>query len=97
MKSTLHGFLADESAATAIEYGLIVALISLAIITLGDGHGSDAEYGLFYDFNTDQIDGRKHANHAFASREHLEGAFRLSNANANPAENEGGEGRPING
>jgi pilus assembly protein Flp/PilA len=39
MKSILHGFLADESAATAIEYGLIVALISLAIITLVMGMG----------------------------------------------------------
>jgi pilus assembly protein Flp/PilA len=39
MKSTLRGFLADESAATAIEYGLIVALISLAIISLVMGMG----------------------------------------------------------
>jgi pilus assembly protein Flp/PilA len=34
MKSLLSKFLADESGATAIEYGLIAAGISLAIITI---------------------------------------------------------------
>lgn len=38
--SFLRSFLADESGATAIEYGLIAALVSVAIIgilgTLGD-------------------------------------------------------------
>jgi pilus assembly protein Flp/PilA len=34
MKHTLRRFLADETAATAIEYGLIAAGISLAIIAI---------------------------------------------------------------
>ena len=32
MRSTLHALLRDESGATAIEYGLIAALVSVAII-----------------------------------------------------------------
>jgi len=32
MRSVLHRFLQDESAATAIEYGLIASLIGVAII-----------------------------------------------------------------
>jgi pilus assembly protein Flp/PilA len=40
MKRYLTAFLSDQSGATAIEYGLLVALLSLAIlaitITLGD-------------------------------------------------------------
>ncbi len=36
----LHAFLADESGATAIEYGLIAAGISIAIITAVKGVGS---------------------------------------------------------
>jgi pilus assembly protein Flp/PilA len=32
MSSFLKSFMADESGATAIEYGLIVALISVAIV-----------------------------------------------------------------
>lgn len=34
MKKTLKDFIADESGATAIEYGLIAAGISLAIIAI---------------------------------------------------------------
>jgi pilus assembly protein Flp/PilA len=34
MQKLLNQFLADESGATAIEYGLIAALISVAIITV---------------------------------------------------------------
>jgi pilus assembly protein Flp/PilA len=37
---TLRRFLADESGATAIEYGLIAAGISLAIISVVNGIGS---------------------------------------------------------
>jgi pilus assembly protein Flp/PilA len=37
---TLRAFLADESGATAIEYGLIAAGISLAIIAVVNGLGS---------------------------------------------------------
>ena len=33
MKSLLNRFVADQSGATAIEYGLIAGLISVAIIT----------------------------------------------------------------
>ena len=37
---TLRAFLADESGATAIEYGLIAAGISLAIIAVVNGLGT---------------------------------------------------------
>ena len=40
MKKVLQDFLADESGATAIEYGLIAAGISLAIIAVVNGLGS---------------------------------------------------------
>ena len=40
MKNTLKNFLADETGATAIEYGLIAAGIALAIITVVNGLGS---------------------------------------------------------
>lgn len=41
MKQTLKNFLADESGATAIEYGLIAAGISLAIIAIVNGLGTN--------------------------------------------------------
>ena len=40
MNRTLKKFWADESGATAIEYGLIAAGIALAIITVVNGLGS---------------------------------------------------------
>jgi len=40
MKSCFARFFADESGATAIEYGLIAAGISIAIITAVNGVGS---------------------------------------------------------
>jgi pilus assembly protein Flp/PilA len=40
MKGVIQKFLADESGATAIEYGLIAAGISLAIIAVVNGLGS---------------------------------------------------------
>jgi pilus assembly protein Flp/PilA len=40
MIRTLNAFFADESGATAIEYGLIAAGIALAIITAVNGLGS---------------------------------------------------------
>jgi pilus assembly protein Flp/PilA len=40
MKNSLQRFLADESGATAIEYGLIAAGIALAIISILKGLGS---------------------------------------------------------
>jgi len=41
MKQTFRRFLADETAATAIEYGLIAAGISLAIIAIVNGLGAN--------------------------------------------------------
>lgn len=41
MKRLLSKFLADNSGATAIEYGLIAAGISLAIIAVVNGIGSN--------------------------------------------------------
>jgi pilus assembly protein Flp/PilA len=41
MKDVLKKFLADESGATAIEYGLIAAGISLAIISIVNGLGTN--------------------------------------------------------
>ena len=40
MKTIIRNFLADESGATAIEYGLIAAGIALAIIAVVNGLGS---------------------------------------------------------
>ena len=40
MKKMLKDFIADESGATAIEYGLIAAGISLAIIAVINGLGT---------------------------------------------------------
>ena len=47
MKKILESFWADESGATAIEYGLIAAGIALAIITVINGMGSklNAKFG----------------------------------------------------
>jgi pilus assembly protein Flp/PilA len=41
MRRLFHRFLADESGATAIEYGLIAAGISLAIILAVNGLGTN--------------------------------------------------------
>ena len=41
MKNLFGRFVKDESGATAIEYGLIAAGISLAIITVVNGLGSN--------------------------------------------------------
>ena len=40
MRAKFHAFLKDESAATAIEYGLIAAGISLAIIAVVSNLGT---------------------------------------------------------
>ena len=40
MHATIKAFLKDETAATAIEYGLIAAGISIAIITVVNGLGT---------------------------------------------------------
>jgi pilus assembly protein Flp/PilA len=41
MKTVLHSFVKDESGATAIEYGLIAALISVVIIVAITAVGSN--------------------------------------------------------
>ncbi len=51
MKRSILKFLNDESGATAIEYGLIAAGISLAIIAIVNGLGSNLS-GKFTDINT---------------------------------------------
>jgi pilus assembly protein Flp/PilA len=48
---TIRKFLADESGATAIEYGLIAAGISLAIIAAVNGLGTNLK-GKFTAINT---------------------------------------------
>jgi pilus assembly protein Flp/PilA len=48
LKSILKNFVADESGATAIEYGLIAAGIAIAIITAVNGVGTQ----LSTNFNT---------------------------------------------
>jgi len=40
MRNILKKFIADESGATAIEYGLIAAGIALAVITVINGMGT---------------------------------------------------------
>jgi pilus assembly protein Flp/PilA len=51
MKTLLSKFLRDESGATAIEYGLIAAGISLAIIAAVNGLGGTLK-GKFNDINS---------------------------------------------
>ncbi len=50
LKSALKRFAADNSGATAIEYGLIAAGISLAIIAVVNGLGTNLN-GKFTDIN----------------------------------------------
>jgi pilus assembly protein Flp/PilA len=51
LKRTVLNFLSDESGATAIEYGLIAAGISLAIIAIVNGLGANLS-GKFTDINS---------------------------------------------
>jgi len=51
MKSVFQRFLKDESGATAIEYGLIAAGISVAIITMVNTLGGTLT-GVFTNINT---------------------------------------------
>ena len=48
-------FLKDEKAATAIEYGLIAAGISIAIISVVKGTRDKAQLDVFFDFNAVEI------------------------------------------
>jgi pilus assembly protein Flp/PilA len=50
MKNAIKKFIADESGATAIEYGLIAAGISLAIIAVVNGLGTNLN-GKFAEIN----------------------------------------------
>jgi pilus assembly protein Flp/PilA len=51
LQRTLNQFFADESGATAIEYGLIAAGIALAIIAIVNGLGSNLN-GMFTSINS---------------------------------------------
>ena len=51
LKRIIVKFLSDDSAATAIEYGLIAAGISLAIIAIVNGLGSNLN-GMFSSINS---------------------------------------------
>ncbi|WP_411970690.1 Flp family type IVb pilin [Mesorhizobium sp. CA14] len=51
MKNLLQQFIKDETGATAIEYGLIVTVLSLVIIA-GVGKAADALQWLFSDNNS---------------------------------------------
>ncbi|KQU96131.1 pilus assembly protein PilA [Mesorhizobium sp. Root695] len=51
MKAVLRRFLKDEKGATAVEYGLIVAVLSLAIVG-GIGQVSNSIIWLFSDNNS---------------------------------------------
>ncbi len=51
MKTLLQRFVKDETGATAIEYGLIVAVLSLAIVG-GIGQAFNAVEWLFSDNNS---------------------------------------------
>ena len=51
LQRTLNKFFADESGATAIEYGLIAAGIALASIAIVNGLGSNLN-GMFTSINS---------------------------------------------
>jgi pilus assembly protein Flp/PilA len=55
MRRLIRQFLSDENGATAVEYGLIVAVLSLVIVG-GVGHASDAIKFLFSDNESKLVD-----------------------------------------
>ncbi|RWB68317.1 MAG: Flp family type IVb pilin [Mesorhizobium sp.] len=59
MKNLLQQFLRDETGATAIEYGLIVTVLSLAIIG-GVSRAADAIQWLFSDNNSRLVQAFSH-------------------------------------
>lgn len=59
MKNLLQQFVRDETGATAIEYGLIVAVLSLTIIG-GVGKAADALQWLFSDNNSKLVQAFSH-------------------------------------
>ncbi|CDX47045.1 PilA-like protein [Mesorhizobium sp. ORS 3359] len=59
MKNLLQQFVRDETGATAIEYGLIVTVLSLTIIG-GVGKAADALQWLFSDNNSRLVQAFSH-------------------------------------
>jgi pilus assembly protein Flp/PilA len=59
MKNLLQQFIEDETGATAIEYGLIVTVLSLVIIG-GVGRAMDALQWLFSDNNSRLVQAFSH-------------------------------------
>ncbi|MBN9550186.1 MAG: Flp family type IVb pilin [Alphaproteobacteria bacterium] len=59
MKNLLQQFVRDETGATAIEYGLIVTVLSLTIIG-GVGRAADALQWLFSDNNSKLVQAFSH-------------------------------------
>ncbi|TIR23234.1 MAG: Flp family type IVb pilin [Mesorhizobium sp.] len=59
MKNLLQQFVRDETGATAIEYGLIAAVLSLTIIG-GVGRAADAIQWLFSDNNSRLVQAFSH-------------------------------------
>ncbi|AZO18548.1 MULTISPECIES: Flp family type IVb pilin [unclassified Mesorhizobium] len=59
MKNLLQQFVRDETGATAIEYGLIVTVLSLTIIG-GVGRAADALQWLFSDNNSRLVQAFSH-------------------------------------
>lgn len=55
MRPLIRRFLRDETGATAIEYGLIVAVLSLVIVS-GVGRAADAIAFLFSDTESKLVD-----------------------------------------
>lgn len=54
MKNLLQQFLKDETGATAVEYGLIVAVLSLTVVA-GIGRAAGAIQWLFSDTNSELV------------------------------------------
>ena len=59
MKNLLQQFVRDETGATAVEYGLIVAVLSLTIVG-GVGRAADAIQWLFSDNNSKLVQAFSH-------------------------------------
>ncbi|TPL04241.1 Flp family type IVb pilin [Mesorhizobium sp. B2-4-16] len=59
MKNLLQQFIKDETGATAIEYGLIVTVLSLVIVG-GIGRAADALQWLFSDNNSRLVQAFSH-------------------------------------
>jgi pilus assembly protein Flp/PilA len=58
MQNLMSRFIKDESGATAIEYGLIAALIAVAMVVMAGNIGSNLN-GTFSSVNTEMAKGNK--------------------------------------